>query len=379
VEVAREAIYEPYFRTAVNILLIMAAAVYAAIFFTRMLGRSIVMPILSLCVSVSEFSRAMAEVVKGRSRGERGIAKYRDRVRTNDELKVLSGEIGAMTQVIRGVIPYVSSSTLTQTNREKPRTQKKNLAFLFTDIRDFTTLCEGHDPEEVVEMLNGSLDLQVGIISENGGDVDKFIGDAVMAVFQGQNKERAACRAGMQIRDALAVETRRAQFARRHVLSVGIGVHSGSVISGSVGARGRMDVTSIGDTVNLAARLEGANKNYGTDTLVSEVVHDEVKDTYLCREIDLLAVKGRRQPVRIFELLQERSMASDKAHEIQRVFEEGLMLYRRQSWTAAEKCFSFMDEKFGDKPSRIFLRRIEVFRTTPPPAKWDGVFSLSVK
>jgi class 3 adenylate cyclase len=228
-------------------------------------------------------------------------------------------------------------------------------------------------------MLNGSLDLQVGIISENGGDVDKFIGDAVMAVFQGPNKERAACRAGMQIRDALAVETQRARFARRQVLSVGIGVHSGSVISGSVGARGRMDVTSIGDTVNLAARLEGANKTYGTDTLVSEIVHDEVKDAYLCREIDLLAVKGRRQPVRIFELLQERSTASDKAHEIKRLFEEGLMLYRRQSWTAAEKCFAFMDEKFGDQPSRIFLRRIEVFRTTPPPAKWDGVFSLSVK
>ncbi|MGO9309643.1 MAG: adenylate/guanylate cyclase domain-containing protein [Spirochaetia bacterium] len=379
VEVARDVVNEPYFRTEVKILLVVALAVYAAIFLAQLLGRSIVSPILSLCVSVSEVSRALSEMIKGRSRVDRGMLKYTDRVRTNDELKMLSGEIGAMTQVIRGVIPYVSTSTLTHTVYEKPRTQRKNLAFLFTDIRDFTSLCEGHSAEQVVEMLNRYLDLQVGIISENGGDVDKFLGDAIMAVFQGPNKELAACRAGAQIRDAMRVETQRAELARRQALSVGIGVHSGSVISGSVGARGRMDVTSIGDTVNLAARLEGANKNYGTDSLISAVVYDQVKDHYLCREIDLLTVKGKRQPVRIFELLEERGKASDRVHEIQRVFEDGLALYRRQAWTAAEKCFSFMSEKFSDKPSEVFLRRIEACRKTPPPARWDGVFNLSVK
>jgi len=379
VEVAREVVYEPYFRTEVKVLLIMALAVYAAIFLTQMLARSIVLPILSLCVSVSEVSRAMSDMIKGRGRSDRGLLKYTDRVRTNDELKMLSGEISAMTQVIRGVIPYVSASTLTHTVNERPRTQRKNLAFLFTDIRDFTSLCEGHSAEQVVDMLNRYLDLQVGIILENGGDIDKFVGDAIMAVFQGPNKERAACRAGTQIRDAVMVETQRAELAQSHALSVGIGVHSGSVISGSVGARGRMDVTSIGDTVNLAARLEGATKSYGTDSLISAVVYDEVKDLYLCREIDLLTVKGKRQPVRIFELLQERVKASDRMHEIQRVFEEGLALYRQQAWTGAEKCFSFMREKFADKPSEVFLRRIAVFRTTPPPAKWDGVFNLSVK
>jgi class 3 adenylate cyclase len=379
VEVAREVVYEPYFRTEVKVLLIMALAVYAAIFLTQVLGRSIVFPILSLCMSVSEVSRATSDMIKSRIRSDRGLLKYTDRVHTKDELKLLSGEISAMTQVIRGVIPYVSASTLSQTMHERPRTQRKNLAFLFTDIRDFATLCEGHSAEQVVDMLNRYLDLQVGIILENGGDIDKFVGDAIMAVFQGPNKELAACRAGTQIRDAMMVETQRAELARRHALSVGIGVHSGSVISGSVGARGRMDVTSIGDTVNLAARLEGATRSYGTDSLISAVVYDEVQDLFLCREIDLLTVKGKRQPVRIFELVQERVKASDRNHEIQRVFEEGLALYRQQAWTGAEKCFSFMREKFADKPSEVFLRRIAVFRTTPPPAKWDGVFNLSVK
>ena len=379
VEVAREVVYEPYFRTQVKVLLIIAVAVYAAIFLSQMLGRSIVFPVLSLCLSVTEVSRAMSDIIKGGSRSDRKILKYTDRVRTKDELKMLSGEVGAMTQLMRGVIPYISASTLTHAEHEKPRTQKRNLAFLFTDIRDFTSFCEGQSPKTVVDLLNHYFELQVGIIRENGGDIDKFVGDEIMAFFEGPNKELAACRAGTQIRAAMLMETQRAELAQRHALSIGIGVHSGPVVSGSVGARDRMDFTSIGDTVNLAARLEGANKSYGTEALISEVVYDEVKTSFLCRQIDLLTVKGKRQPVRIFELLQDGVKASDRMHEIQRVFEEGLALYRQQAWTGAEKCFSFLKEKFADKPSEVFLRRISVFRTTPPPAKWDGVFNLAVK
>jgi class 3 adenylate cyclase len=231
----------------------------------------------------------------------------------------------------------------------------------------------------VVEMLNRYLDLQAGIILANGGDIDKFVGDEVMAVFKGAGRELAACRAGDQIRTAMTMEKKLADFAGRHVISIGIGIHSGPVVFGSVGARDRMDFTSIGDTVNLAARLEGANKSYGTRALVSEAVHEKVKHAFLCREIDLLTVKGKQQPVRIFELLEQREKASDRNHEIQRVFEEGLDLYRRQVWAGAEKCFSFLKERFQDEASEVFLRRIEVFKVVPPPPRWDGVFSLAVK
>jgi len=379
IEVDRDVIYQPYFRAEVKVLLIAAISVYAAIFLAYLFGRSIVFPILSLCMSVSEFSRAISDMIKGRSRVAERLLRYNDRVRTQDELKMLSSEVGAMARVIRGVIPYISGSTLSHAEREKPKTERKNLAFLFTDIRGFTTFCEGRSPDTVVDMLNRYLDLQAGIILANGGDIDKFVGDEIMAVFKGPGKELAACRAGDQIRTAMMMDKKLADLAGSHVISIGIGIHSGPVVFGSIGARDRMDFTSIGDTVNLAARLEGANKSYGTRALVSEGVHEKVKKAFLCREIDLLTVKGKKQPVRIFEILEQQEKASDRSHEIRRVFEEGLALYRQQVWAGAEKCFYFLKERFQDEASEIFLRRIEVFKAAPPPPRWDGVFSLAVK
>lgn len=379
VEMSRDVVYEAYFRTAVKVILIATVSVYAAIFLLSLFGRSIVFPVLSLCMSVSETSHAISEMIKGNGRSGANLPRYRDRVRTRDELKLLSGEVNAMTRVIRGLVPYLSGSTLMHSEREKPRTEKKNFAFLFTDIRGFTTFCEGQSPEEVVKVLNRYLDMQASIIAANGGDIDKFVGDAIMAVFKGPGKEVAACRAGLQILSAMSLEKELADLARTYALSVGIGIHSGPVVFGSVGARDRMDFTSIGDAVNQAARLEGANKSYGTRALISDVVHEKVKDPFLCREIDCLTVKGRRTPLKIFELLRERGKSSDRDHEIMRVFEEGLALYRQQVWAGAEKCFSFLKERYKDGASEVFLHRIAAFRTVPPPADWDGVFNLMVK
>jgi adenylate cyclase len=379
VEMTRDVVTEQYFRTVVKVLLIAGISAYAAVFLFFLFGRSIVRPILSLCMSVSEVSHAMSEMIKGTGRSEMRLPKYKDRVKTRDEISMLSGEVSAMTRVIRGLIPYISSSTLKHSERETPRTQKRNLAFLFTDIRGFTSFCEGREPEAVVQMLNRYLDLQAGIIAANGGDIDKFVGDEVMAVFKGPGKELAACRSGAQIMAAMSLEKELASLSSAAAVSVGIGIHSGPVIFGSVGARDRMDFTSIGDTVNQAARLEGVNKSYGTRALLSDVVYEKAKDAYLCREIDLLTVKGKRKPVRIYELLKEREKSSERDHEIKRVFEEGLSLYRQQVWAGAEKCFLFLKEKFQDDPSDVFLRRISAFRASPPSPDWDGVFNLMVK
>ncbi len=379
VEVDRDVIYEPAFRARVKVLLIAGIAVYAAIFLAYLFGRSIVFPILALRMSVGEFSRAISDMLSGKRRVDERLLQYTDRVRTRDELQWLSREIGAMARMIRGVVPYISGSTFRHAEREKPRSERKNLAFLFTDIRGFTTFCEGQGPDAVVNVLNRFLDLQAGIILANGGDIDKFVGDAIMAVFAGPGKELAACRAGEQIRGAMRMESRLADLDGRSVVSIGMGIHSGPVVFGSVGARNRMDFTSIGDTVNLAARLEGANKSYGTRGLISDVVHDKVKGAFLCREIDLLTVKGKQKPVRIFELLEPREKASDRVHEMARVFEEGLALYRQQVWVGAEKCFSFLKERHKDEVSEVFLKRIELFRVSPPPPRWNGVFSLTVK
>ena len=375
----RETIYGPYYLTKVKAVIIAFLFLYASVFVTFLFGRSIVFPILFLRMSVNSISQRLSSMVKGDVRISADNLHYQDRVSTQDEIKKLSLEIGNMATVIRGVVPYISASTLRNSERASPTTERRDLAFLFTDIRGFTTICEGLSPEDVVAMLNHYLDIQTTAIVENGGEVDKFVGDEMMAMFDGPDKEARACRAGMHIRKVMAEAQEKARLISGAIVSIGIGINSGPVVFGSVGARDRMDFTSIGDTVNLAARLEGANKTYGTKSLISEAVYEKVKDTFLCREIDLITVKGKNQPVRIFEILQESAQAVPKLMKIKDGFEAGLVAYRARNWAAARKLFSKVSEAYSDEACEVYLRRIDAFEVNPPPADWDGVFRMSVK
>jgi hypothetical protein len=175
------------------------------------------------------------------------------------------------------------------------------------------------------------------------------------------------------------MEKEKAIAANRNVVSIGIGINSGPVVFGSVGAKDRMDFTSIGDTVNLAARLEGANKAYGTKTLVTDAVYDKVKDEYLCREVDKLTVKGKKLPVSVYEVVQSRDTVGAHLVDLCTSFETGLVFYRTQKWAKAEKVFKQLVDKYHDDASSTFLGRIDLFKTNPPPANWDGVFNMTVK
>ncbi|HUW70391.1 MAG TPA: adenylate/guanylate cyclase domain-containing protein [bacterium] len=375
----RQTIYGPYYLTKVKATIIALLFVYASVFATFLFGRGIVFPILFLSMSVNSLAARLASMVKGDERITSDNLQYTDRVTTKDEIKRLSVEIGNMATVIRGVVPYISASTLKHSARNAPMTELRELAFLFTDIRGFTTICEGLSPENVVSMLNHYLDLQTSAIIANGGDVDKFVGDEIMASFDGPDKEIRACRAGMDIRKAMAEAQAKARSESGAIISIGIGINSGPVVFGSVGARDRMDFTSIGDTVNLAARLEGANKTYGTKSLITEAVYEQVKDMFLCREIDLMTVKGKRVPVRIFELLQQKEDAPVRVRHVKDGFEAGLKAYRAMRWEAARKLFSGVRDTYDDEASAVFLRRVEVFERNPPPDDWDGVFNMTVK
>lgn len=379
VDYSRETIFEPYFRTQLKVILVAALFLYATIFLVYVVARGIAFPILYLRMSVAAIAATLAGMIKGKIRISPELLEYKDRVRTRDEIKKLSGEIGNMTTVIRGVIPYISASTLKHSERAKPATERRELAFLFTDVRGFTSLCESLAPEKVEELLNRYLDLQSTVILANGGDIDKFVGDAIMAVFEGGRRELAACRTAMAIRGVMAREKEEARAGGVEALDIGIGIHSGPVVFGSFGAKDRMDFTSIGDTVNLASRLEAANKDYGTKTLLTGAVHAKVREQFLCREIDVITVKGKRQPVRIYELLQEQKSASDKLREIKKVFEGGLALYRKQRWEEAQQAFAFLASKHQDEASRVFLPRVAHFRKNPPAADWVGVFQLTTK
>jgi adenylate cyclase len=379
VDYARDVIYEPYFKTQVKVFVIAALFMYASIFLIYLFGRAIVFPILFLRMSVNGIANVLDSMIKGKVKISADLLQYKDRVNTRDEIKLLSNEVSHMTTVIKGVIPYISASTLKYAEREKPMTERKTLTFLFTDIRGFTTLSESMTPDKVVEMLNHYLEIQSTIILSNSGDVDKFVGDEVMAMFEGPRRDYNACKTAIEIRNAMAQEKEIAQLAKQNVVSIGIGINSGPVVFGSMGAKDRMDFTSIGDTVNLAARLEGTNKEYGTKTLITESVYDKVKESFLCREIDLVRVKGKQEAVRIYELLQETKTAGEKLGHLKKVFETSLALFRKQKWDAAEKGFRSLLKDYLDDTSQVFVERIGEFRANPPPKDWDGVFTRTSK
>ncbi len=375
----RAVIMRPYFRTRVTVILITAFFAYVSIVLTYLVGNYIVNPLLFLRMNVRKISALLSTMIHGQNRIAASALVYNDCVTSRDEIKSLSTEINDMVSVIRGIVPYISASTLKNAEMGTSSSTKKELAFLFTDIRGFTTLCEGMKPEDVVSVLNRYLDLETEIILNNHGDVDKFVGDEMMAFFEGPNKELNACNAAMQIRHAMMEEKERREKEGLPVVSIGIGINVGPVIFGSVGARDRMDFTSIGDTVNLAARLEGANKAYGSKSLITEAVYDKVKNHYLCREIDMIAVKGKTEPVRIFEILQAAEGAKPKLVEIKTQFEKGLAAYRRGKWEVAGKYFAKNSELYQDAPSEAYEKRVRMFMRNPPPDDWDGVFRMTVK
>ena len=377
----KEILDRPYFQAKVFIFALAAVFAYVAIIITLFLADFIAEPIIQLCVNIRKTTTILSELLSGNANIEANKLVFDDNLKTRDEIKTLSKEIKNIITLVRGILPYVSFHTIR--NAEKDAGSKsisRSLCFLFTDIRGFTKLCEKLPAREVITMLNHYLDIETKIIFDNGGDVDKYVGDEMMAFFAGPKKEINACKAAMEIREALYREQQAAMKVGKETISLGIGINTGYVIFGPVGSKTRKDFTSIGDTVNLPARLEGANKQYGSKTIISESVYNNLNGSFICRELDYITVKGKTEVVRICEVLQEaQKESSDKLIDLKGVFEKGLKYYRQRKWKIAEKCFMECVEKYNDQPAKVFLERIAHYQSSPPPADWKGVFVMRMK
>lgn len=369
-----------FFKTEVFVLSIVIIFFYLIVLLSFFISDKLINPLLYLRSGVRKTTNQIESILNGKEKGGADEIEFKDNIKTRDEIKGLSTEISNMVGLIKGIVPYISLSTLRHADRDPRRsTSTRDLCFLFTDIRNFTSLCEGLQPKKVVELLNQYLDLETEIILRNGGDIDKYAGDEVMAFFSGSRKEYNACKAAMEIRAEMKKMQEQSLSDGSVFVSIGIGINSGKVIFGSVGSKTRKDYTSIGDVVNLAARLEGANKVYGSKAIITETVYEKLKDSFVCRELDFITVKGKTQPVRIYEILQESKIAADKLMEIKTLFEKGLHLYRKQDWDESEKCFSLCALKYSDMPSVVFMDRIRHFKKNPPRENWDGVFKMASK
>ena len=264
------------------------------------------------------------------------------------------------------------------------RPRKMEGTFFFSDIRSFTSISERMAPEVLVPFVNRYLDRMTRALKGRKAYVDKYLGDGIMALFgipvpSPQHAEEA-CRAALECRALLGPLNE--ELAREGLprISSRIGIHSGEAIAGYVGAADRSDYTVLGDAVNLAARLEGVNKEYGTSILISEATRERSGGRFRTRDLGRVRVVGKREAVAIYELLAEAGepLPFDETALIE--YEAALALFRARRWSEAlegfRRALARMPE---DGPSRFYAERAGLFRSTPPPEDWDGVFDLTSK
>jgi adenylate cyclase len=261
----------------------------------------------------------------------------------------------------------------------------QNVSILFSDIRGFTTVSEALGPRETVAMLNEYFERMVDVVMANSGVLDKFIGDAIMALFGVPfNGEHDADNA-LNVANGMVAALHKLNLERsaggRDRIDIGIGIASGPVIVGNIGSPKRMEYTVIGDSVNLASRLEGVTKTYGCKVLISDSTRCELKGAHRLREVDLLRVKGKTEPVAIYEAMDHYSEESFPGLAAALgVFSAGIRHYRAQQWAPAIDCFrQVLARHAGDKPSAVYLERAQHFQTNPPAADWDGVWIMTEK
>jgi len=256
---------------------------------------------------------------------------------------------------------------------------------LFSDIRGFTTLTEQLGAQGTVALLNEYFTLMVDCIQKEEGMLDKFIGDAIMAAFgipEGHEDDAdRAVRAAIAMIKTLEAWNRQRIGEGRLPVNIGVGLNTDSVVSGNIGSKKRMDFTIIGDGVNLASRLESACKQYGAKILISEFTVRKLQGTYRKREIDLVVVKGKTEPVEIYEILSYHTEETfPNIAEVLELFKDGLAAYRARRWDQAIKLFKEAAAlNPNDKPSRLYIERAEHLKANPPPDDWAGVWVMESK
>ena len=256
---------------------------------------------------------------------------------------------------------------------------------LFSDIRGFTPLTEALGAQGTVGLLNEYFTLMVECLQDEGGMLDKFIGDAIMAGFglpvsHGDDEDRAVRTSIAMIKELWKWnDIRRAQGLDR--VDIGIGLNTDVVVSGNIGSLKRMDYTMIGDGVNLAARLEGACKQYRARILISDNTYAKLRGTYRSREIDLVIVKGKTEPVKIHEILDYHTEESfPNIQDVLNVFKSGRIEYQKQNWDKAKSEFQQAVElNQYDHLSAIYMDRCDHMKANPPGDEWDGVWTMDSK
>lgn len=258
--------------------------------------------------------------------------------------------------------------------------ENKKLTMLFSDIENFTPLSEKMSPSELMHYLSEYFEVATKIIINNGGTVDKYIGDGILAFWGApiDDPEHTlhCCQTALELQNAFSALNSKWRSEGKPELMTRIGINTGEVIVGNVGSNDKLNYTAIGDSVNLASRLESLNKIYGTYTLVSEFTYDSAKDSFKFRLLDKVKVKGKTKGICIYELL---SNGNDIPLEYTRLFNEAFTKYENANWQEALGSFKQLETKYpDDKLPKVFISRCLQFIATPP-LSWDGYWVMEEK
>jgi adenylate cyclase len=288
--------------------------------------------------------------------------------------------MGAFKQYVS---PDVIKELLKHPEKLKLGGARKNVTIFFSDVRGFTTISEKLSPEQLVHFLNIYLTHMSDIILDNKGVIDKYIGDAIMAFWGApiETKRHAhlACDTSLKMMERL--KRMQIEFEKEGLphIDIGIGLNTGDCVIGNMGSTKRFDYTAMGDTVNLAARLEGLTKQYGVKILIGEKTFSKVKGSYICREIDFVQVKGKKEGVTIYELVGRKSKVGFEELKYIKMYEKGFHYYKKKKFKEAivefEKCLNVRE----DKSAKAFVKRCKDYLKNPPAKNWNGIYEWKSK
>lgn len=284
----------------------------------------------------------------------------------------------------RYISPEVVEDLISDPSKIELGGKEVEATVFFSDIKDFTTLSESLAPKELVNCLNEYFSHVTEFILSEKAMLDKYIGDSVMAVFgvpvYREDHAAAACSTALKIQSSLHNIYSESKLSGKMNLITRIGIHTGNMIVGNIGTEARKDFTVIGDTVNIASRLEGLNKLFGTKIILSESTYSLIQNAFEVRELDYVAVKGKNKPIRIYELICEAGKLSDGQKNKLNKFRDGLEMYRNKEWDKAIELFNISLKIDGhDSPSRVYIERCKDLKKIGVDTHWDGVYHSLVK
>jgi adenylate cyclase len=300
------------------------------------------------------------------------------------EIFYLQGAFNNMKESLRAFRRYVPFSVVrnlvTRGRLSKIGGEEKVLTILFSDINGFTTISEHMQPEELTSYLSTYFEVMTKDITQKYGTVDKYIGDAVMAIWgapiEDKNHALHACECAVLMQDSL--QKLNAKWGEQNLpqLKIRIGIHTGEVVVGNVGSEERLNYTVIGDNVNLASRLEGLNKLYISQIIVSEETYNLVKDHFQFRILDHVAVKGKTKGVYVYELLLDQEKFDGRLDEYKKEFNQAFRSYQKGLWDEAKQMFHHLTKEYPrDELAKIYVDRCHLFKIHPP-VNWKGVWRL---